>query len=242
MSEASRFISGRKAFVTKNRIKAIVCYLIKCYKLTLKDNAKYSKTWVKNNTSLKFENYLRNRLVEDYLIKNKDVLKQRTPALNEINFTYETEKEYIDLENNKIKSDKIDIYVNKLGLQREWNDYDENIYFAVECKRIKETADCDEYKKDIDNFILRRHQTFRLPFEGQIAFLENPAISHISAKDEVNRLLCKDSQNLLSKLAYTEIEKGVDYTYLSQHKRNYQPYEPFSIFHLLLDYSSIVTG
>ncbi|GHT72973.1 hypothetical protein AGMMS50262_03220 [Bacteroidia bacterium] len=120
MSKETTFLLNRKSTIAEKRIKIILWYVIECYLLTRKDKKEYSEIWVKNNTSIKFEDYLKIRLVEDYLNKNKDLLKQKTSALNNIDFAYETNKEYIDSHDNKIKLDKIDIYVNKLGLQKEW--------------------------------------------------------------------------------------------------------------------------
>ena len=110
MNEEFKFIRNRKKTITKNRIENIIWYIIECYLLIVKNNEKYSKTLIK--TKLKFENYLRNRLVEDYLVKNKTILIQKISCLNEINFICEAEKEYIDLQDNIIRSDKIDIYIN----------------------------------------------------------------------------------------------------------------------------------
>ena len=46
------FAQNRKNFITEKRIKTILWYVIECYLLTVKKNEKYSKTWVKNNSSL----------------------------------------------------------------------------------------------------------------------------------------------------------------------------------------------
>ena len=233
------FILNRKNAIAENRIKLILWYVIECYLLTLKNSEKYSKTWVKNNTNLKFENYLRNRLVEDYLITNKDLLKQKTPALNDINFTYETEKEYIDLQDGKMKSDKIDIYINKLGLQREWKEQDENLYFAIECKRIETLSDTADYICDIEKFSNRNHVMTRLPFEGQIAFIENKNINHITLSGKINKILKNHNSiitdNFLDTIVLNNKFEG---TYLSKHQRNTSK-QIFSIYHLFFDYSNI---
>jgi hypothetical protein len=235
------FVVNRKNAITEKRIKIILWYVVECYLLTLRDNKRYSKIWVKNHTSYKFENYLRNRLVEDYLIKNKDLLKQKTLTLNDINFTYETEKEYIDSQDNKQKSDKIDIYINKLGLRDAWKENDENIYFAIECKRIEKLSDTSGYISDIEKFSNRNYLNTRLPFEGQLAFIENSLITHIQLSDEINKKLKEKTpiitNNFLSPLT---IHFQFNGTYLSAHKRNTDKQKSFSIFHLLFDYSNIV--
>ncbi|GHV43122.1 hypothetical protein FACS1894180_1290 [Bacteroidia bacterium] len=212
--------------------------MIECYLLTRKDKKEYSEIWVKNNTSIKFEDYLKIRLVEDYLNKNKDLLKQKTSALNNIDFAYETNKEYIDSHDNKIKLDKIDIYVNKLGLQKEWQGHSDP-YFAIECKRIKKLADTANYISDIQNFCNRNYIKTRLLFEGQIAFIENAEITHSQLSKKINEKLPIEviTENPLNAVFISDKYDG---TYLSKHKRKNQL--SFSIYHLLLDYSEIVVN
>lgn len=239
MSE-NKFILKRKNAIVEERIKHILCYVIECYLLASKNKVKYSKAWVKNNTTIKFENYLRNRLVEDYLIVNKDLLKQKTLALNDINFMYEAEKEYIDVQDNKIKYDKIDIYINKLGLKQKWVEQDENLYFAIECKRIERLSDVTDYIYDIKKFINRNHVNTRLPFEGQIAFIEMQNISHIALCKKINEDLEKyNSIITINSLKPIVLNDKFNGTYVSKHQRNKSKQE-FSIYHLFFDYSSIV--
>lgn len=239
MSEEFAFIQNRKNTITRNRIENIIWYIIECHLLIVKDKVNYSKIWVKEKTKLKFENYLRNRFVEDYLIKNKTILIQKISCLNEINFAYETEKEYIDSQDNIRKSDKIDIYVNKLGLQSEWKNDDENIYFALECKRITKLSDAALYTSDIQKFVNRRHINTRLPFEGQIAFIENKNISHVVLRGKVNEIL-ETHSTIITKSYLNEIVLNNKYNgiYLSIHERNTG--DNFSIYHLFFDYSNII--
>jgi hypothetical protein len=243
MSKDSIFVSNRKNAIIEKRIKIILWYVTECYLLTLKKYEKYSKIWVKNNTSIKFENYLRNRLVEDYLIKNKKLLKQKMLTLSETNFTCETEKEYVDLNDNKTKSDKIDVFVNKLGLQKEWNEHDENIYFAIECKRIEKLSDTTNYIDDIKKFSDRKHLNMRLPFEGQLAFIETSSITPVEISNNINKKLNEKKTIITDSflkqiLIHTEFEG----TYLSKHKRNTDKQEIFSVYHLFFDYSNIVVN
>jgi len=239
MSEELTFIQNRKNTITENRIEKIIWYIIECYLLTMKNKEKYSKIWVKKKTKLKFENYLRNRFVEDYLIKNKTILIQKISSLNEINFVYETEKEYIDLQDNITKMDKIDIYINKLGLQNEWKNKDENIYFALECKRITKLSDAARYVFDIQKFVNRKHINTRLPFEGQIAFIEDKSINYVMLRDKINEIL-KTHTTIITKSFLTEIVLNNKFNgvYLSIHKRNADI--DFSIYHLFFDYSNII--
>jgi hypothetical protein len=239
MSEEFEFIQYRKNTITENRIENIIWYIIECYLLIVNNKEKYSKKYVKEKTKLKFENYLRSRLVEDYLVKNKTILLQKTSCLNEINFLCEAEKGYIDLQDNITKTDKIDIYINKLGLQNEWKDNDENIYLALECKRITELSDATRYTSDIQKFVNRKHINTRLPFEGQIAFIEDKNISHVVLCDQVNKIL-KNHKTIITKCYLNEIVINSKFngTYLSTHKRNTGT--NFSIYHLFFDYSNII--
>jgi len=239
MSEEFEFIKNRKNTITENRIENIIWYIIECYLLIVNNKEKYSKKCVKEKTKIKFENYLRNRFVEDYLIKNKTILIQEISCLNEINFAYETEKEYTDLEDNIIKSDKIDIYINKLGLQNEWKNNDENIYFALECKRITKLSDAALYTSDIQKFVNRKHINTRLPFEGQIAFIENKNISHTMLRDKINKIL-RIHKKIITKSILNEIvlNNKFDGVYLSIHERDTGI--NFSIYHLFFDYSNII--
>ena len=234
------FVLHRKNAIAEKRIQIILWYVVECYLLTLKNNKKYSKTWVKGNANLKFENYLRNRLVEDYLEANKYLLKQKTLTLNNIDFSYETEKEYIDTQDNKLKSDKIDIYISKLGLQNEWKKQDKNVYFAIECKRIEKLSDANDYISDIANFCTRDHVKTRLPFEGQIAFIENQNITHIILRDKVNEILLNHNSIITNSLLNSIVlNEKFESAYLSKHQRKASK-QKFSIYHLFLNYSNIV--
>jgi hypothetical protein len=239
MSDEFAFIQNRKNAITENQIENIIWYIIECYLLIVNNKKKYSKIQVKKETKLKFENYLRNRFVEDYLVKNKTILIQKISCLNEINFAYETEKEYIDLQDNIVKMDKIDIYINKLGLQNEWKDNDENVYFALECKRITKLSDATRYTSDIQKFVNRKHINTRLPFEGQIAFIEDQNISHVVLCERVNEIL-KTHETIITKSFLNEIVLNNKFNgvYLSVHERNADA--NFSIYHLFFDYSNII--
>jgi hypothetical protein len=158
--------------------------------------------------------------------------------LDEINFSYESEKEYTDLRDNKQKSDKIDIYINKLGLSNLWKEPDENVYFAIECKRIETLYDSTKYIKDIEEFTNRKYRNLRLPFDGQLAFIENQSITHTQLYEDINRKLNK--KKTISPLKPVFIHAEFDGAYLSKHKKNTTKQTPFSIYHLLLNYSNIV--
>lgn len=240
MNNASVFTSKRKHSITKHRIENVLWYISECYLLLVKDGKPCSKSYVKTNTTIPFEDYLRFRLVEDYLVKNKVLLKNRISGLDEINFTAESQKEYIDIKDRKQKPDKIDIFINRLGLNNIWGAYDEEIYFAVECKRIKGISDTSQYIGDIAKFTNRDYIGFRLPFEGQLGFVET-SIPHLDITNRINEKLQKEN-NIITDMVLNPcmLNPNVTSTYISKHKRNTDNKEPFFIYHLFLDYSNIV--
>ncbi|MFR0677097.1 hypothetical protein [Dysgonomonas mossii] len=244
MSEASLFASKRRHSITESRIKNIIWYIGECYILLLQNNQKYSKQEIKDKSRIPFEDFLRFRLVEDYLVKYKHLLKDRTSQLDEINFTPETQKEYIDKEDRKYKTDKIDIFINRIGLNTTWGLPDEKIYFAIECKRIKDLGNSiSQYISDIIKFTNREYRELRLPFEGQLGFIEYNSITHSDIKDNINTKLHKEKE-LVTDIPLTSysLNENISSTYISKHKRNIGNKEQFAIFHLLLDYSNIIVN
>ena len=240
-NNASRFIKNRGISITYNRINHILWYVSECYLLLKQTKPSYSKSWVKEKTTHHFEDYLKAEFVDRYLIPNKALLSKRTSDLEQINFTYETQKRYIDIEDGKDKPDKIDIYINKLGLQKEWNTEDEHIYFAIECKRITVNSDYKMYITDIEKFVNREYSKLRLPYEGQIAFIENSSLDHVNASIEINSSLKKaDTITTTQYLGSAKIHDNFPGSYSSTHKRNHGDRADFSVFHLLFDYSDIV--
>lgn len=240
---ASNFIRNRANAVqiTSSRISHIVSYVIECYQLLIANNRLYSISRVNQNSTLSFEDYLKMDLVDAYLIPNKHLLTGKISALEEITFNYETQKRFIDISDKKEKPDKIDIYINKLGLKKEWITHDEHIYFAIECKRIKVLSDTQEYISDIQKFCDRNYQNLRIPFEGQIGFIESHNLTHQDVSDEVNRRL-KSSTTITTKqfLQLTTLVSSFDGSYSSIHKKNHGRKQLFSTFHLLFDYSKMV--
>ncbi|MBX9448799.1 MAG: hypothetical protein KL787_03375 [Taibaiella sp.] len=242
INNASKFIRKRGVdiiAITANRIDAIVWYVSECYQLICKDNPKYQID--RKNSKIKFEDYLRFRLVDDYLRKNKCLIASKYPELAEINFHCEEQTEYYDINKKEKNADKIDITVNRLALQEAWNDTDENIYFAIECKRIKVLSDCEAYTIDTEKFANRSYLNTRLPLEGQLAFIESGKLNHNSVSTEINkRLPSRTTLTTKQLLINTSKHSSFNGCYQSIHKRNYNKKEDFEVLHLLFDYSSFV--
>lgn len=239
-NNASRFISNRsnKFSVTSHRIQSILWYFVECYIFFQNDGVKYSQKWVKENTTLNFEDYLKFEFTRKYLTKNKHILKDKLSDLESINFHAEVQKEYRDMIDKKQKPDKIDIYINRIGLTNIWSEVDENIYFAIECKRVKQLSDSKLYVQDIEKFTNRSYLDLRLPFEGQLAFIENSKLNHNSVSDDINKKLLSNSTIKTEKcLTPTVIHNSYEGSYISNHRKNYND-KIFTIFHLMFDYSS----
>jgi len=237
---AAPFIQNRKKVVaiTYDRISHIIGYVVECYQKVLKDTPKYSKSYVKSSTTLSFEDYLKMEFVDKYLIPNKHLIFSKCSDLGDINFHYENQKRYIDPSDGKEKPDKIDIYINRLGLQENWNEQDEHIYFVIECKRIEHLSDCKKYVNDTQKFADRDYKVLRLPFEGQLAFIENKKLKHEKVAVEINKYL----KAISSTLTTEQYLNGFSFhgTYTSVHRRNHTKKDIFGVYHLLFNYSDLL--
>jgi hypothetical protein len=227
--------------LTEFRIRLVVQYIVYCYLQILTDDKKY---FYSERGKIPQEEYLRNGLVDDYLqkSKNKAYFKQNIAENPSVEITFHSEETmtYIDFENQK-RMDKIDIAIWENELQSLWTSRTDNeIKFAVECKRIETLADTDKYISDIQNFCNRNYIKTRLPFEGQLAFIEKATITHIQLKDNINKKL-ENKTSIITENPLNEIvvNNKYDGTYLSKHQRNTNN-QSFSIYHLLFDYSSVI--
>lgn len=165
------------------------------------------------------------------------------PVLTEITFEAETQKPYIDTRDGKEKPDKIDIYINRLGLQKQWGKEDENIYFAIECKRIVDGKSYSAYVGDIRKMAERSHTNLRLPFEGMIGFVEDDAITHTLAAAAISKKLkgSKEFVTLQYLTAHT-FNTAFHGSYISSHEKTFEGKDVFTLYHLFLDYSKYITN
>jgi hypothetical protein len=237
------FVKSRKnrSAITSARIKQILSFIVDCYGSMKLRPPVYSKSKVKSETNYHFEDYLKMELVDNYLIKNKKRLVRKFSSLEHINFAYHTEKQIVDA-NGKQTVDKIDIFINKLGLQDLWAKPDEHLYLAIECKRIADSSDVTAYSGDIEKFCTRSYRHFRLPHEGMIAFVENTVWSYDKIATKLNQILA--SSNIIKtgkNLDKMHLNNGFDGSYQSSHIRATQN-KNFMGYHLFLDYSSFITN
>lgn len=241
---ASNFIRNRrtKIAVTGSRIMHILWYMAECYQKVVSDSPGYRTLYASVPTNIAFEDFLKIEFVENYLIPNKDLLQSRTPDLIDVNFHFETQKSYVDSKDGLRKVDKIDVYINRLGLNEVWGKPDEHVYFAAECKRIEILSDCKEYVIDTQKFADRDYDTLRLPYEAQIAFIENKKLSISAIVSEIDSRLKAISKSLTTSkyLEHISFHSTFAGGYLSEHSRNYSKGSQFAVFHLLFDYSHLV--
>lgn len=228
-------------FVKNNAIKAsrklfidILRYIIFCYFQLLREKVTYSEKYVADKTSHHLEDYLKFRLVEDYLQKLKNEFDKN--RIRKIHFQCETQKEYV--EDNKIAIDKIDIFVSNLSLQKYWSTSEESIYFAIECKRLKNTSKNPPYIEDIKKFTGREYN-FRIPISGMIAFVEKSSLSFNDIVSDINKKLDSDSDIATNDtLKLFPIDDKFHFSFRSNHSRT--PSGTIELFHLLFDYSLII--
>jgi hypothetical protein len=239
MSEAFNFISKRKQPLSlrQKNIQNILWYFLECYNLVLTDGKTYSISEI-NKGKKKLENYLRDKLVDEYLREHTHLLQDRFKT-EYIFFDKDSEETYIGKEGYEC-TDKIDIYIRDKALQECWSG-ERNIYFAVECKRIEILSDTQKYidEDTIGKFIERKHIGFRLPFEGQLAFIHQNKNTPLVVAEEINKRL-SDNSNTKNLLLPIKLHGTQDCSFISNHTRAYEKHEPFSIYHLLLDYSQII--
>lgn len=238
-SDADKFVRNRTETyaITKQRVHYILSYVLECYRLLKSNDQTYSAKEIRSQTKIKPEDYLRTRFVNDYLRKQLHLLKPF--KMDEVFFGKEQIEEYYD-HSGVEQEDKIDIYVRDAALKNYWG-AGEEVYFAIECKRVQTLSDTQKYVLDIAKFANRNHTHTRLPFEGQVAFIESINIIHSQVAENVNvRLSQTTTIETIKPLAPLKLHSTVDCTYLSEHKKATGKKEPFHIYHLLLDYSTVV--
>lgn len=224
--------------VINTTVSEIMRYVIDCYLFMLDEKPQYSISKTKKETTYKFEEYLTSRLVEDYL--NTRLTFFSHSHLSKIQFTTETTRKYIDTKDQKEKPDKIDIYITNLHLDKELNSNPQP-YLAIECKRIYKSSSFDEYISDIQKFTERKHTQTRLPFEGQLAYIENSIYDHHKTVISIiQKLEIHPSIVTTQSLKPIQFHETFDASYSSVHLRSFKEKTAFSIYHLFFNYTGIV--
>jgi len=228
---ASNYSKNRanKLALTQKRIRQILSCTINSYERIISDGVvfDYSKRGL-----IKHEDYLRNRLVDEYL--------ENELSLVDINTEYftankEVSEEYTSFVDSKLHNDPIDIHIVDKALKQSWGKSTKP-YFAIECKRI---GSISPYVNDIKKFSERSYTKLRLPIEGQLGFIEKHGWDHKIVNDKINvnlstNSLIKTTQDLTPFV----IKSGFDGTYISEHEK--KDATLFSVFHIFLNYSQII--
>jgi len=236
--DASNFTDSRSndTALTDKRIKLILKYIADCYLKVKSDGVVYD---YRLGGKIKPENYLRNKFVDDYLRKYTSSINSGTTEITFI--TKESTEPYISSEDSDEHDDPIDIYILDTGLEKAWKGGN-HVYFAIECKRIVILSDTSKYVNDIWKFTTRNYTSTRLPFEGQIAFIENSKLKDSVVIKEINKKL--ENHNTVETVNYLneiKINDSFNSSYISIHKKNSSE-NLFSIYHLLFDYSDIIVN
>jgi len=193
---------------------------------------------------IKKEDFLRDGLVDDYLNKtsNKNYFKQFISDNPNVEIYFQREEKQNYLEQDILAEDKIDITVKETKLSEVLiEDVSDEIKFAIECKRINKSQSFSEYVKDIYKFTSRQYNTYRLPYEGQIAFIENSSLNYPIVSNKINDRLKSDST--IATVQFLEnktIDSQFNGSFHSVHKKNFGIQNNFSIYHLMFNYSKIV--
>lgn len=221
--------------VIESHVRKIMRYVIDCYNLILKDGKKYDYDYTKRG-KIKQENFLRNGLVDDYMRKNLHLIN----GINEYTIiNKEATEPYFNPNDITNHDDPIDIKIDFSPLKKDLDD--ESVYFAIECKRITKNSDSKTYIGDIIKFSNRIYKERRLPYEGQIGFIENSNITHSSLYPIMNKKL-KSLTDLttIKDLQPESLTPGFEGFYRSLHQKSNLTKDKFSVFHLFLNYSQIV--
>ena len=234
--DARKFTRNRAIKHSKKLFLQVLDYIAFCYNRLKQDKVQYSKSYCKNNTSFTFEDWLKVRFIKDYLRQLRSHFHYSN--IQTIRFFPETEPDYRDI-TGKTRGDKIDIFITNLGLQNYWSNVaEEDIYFVIECKRLKNFSKNAAYLTDIQKFIEREYD-FRFPFEGMIGFVEKSNVSIDEIIDDINVRLLKFSTITTTQKLSPFALKNFPYCRLSKHIKTTSRI-PIEVYHLFFDYADII--
>lgn len=231
--------------LTQKRVEMAMQYIVYCYQKMIQEQKKYQKTEFLNSKGkrLNLEEGLSEKLVNEYLgvWENLDYYKNcisDKPGVH-LFFNNETKQSYTD--DGVVKDDFIDIKIQDTELSNIWGSsgIPQQIHIALECKVVENGY--SQYVSDIIKMSSRPFNTPRLQFEGQIAYITNSKYSHSKVVSGVNKHLETNTQIVtIQQLTQNKICIDFDACYLSIHRRIHSNQANFTIYHLLLDYTSIV--
>lgn len=227
---ASTYIKNRKKLaLTQKRVKQILVCVINSYEKIIAEAIVFDYS---QRGKIKHEDYLRNRLVDDYFEEELNLIDIETEYFT---VNKEVSEEYTSLVDVELHNDPIDIHIVDKALKSSWGK-NTKPYFAIECKRI---GSISEYVNDTKKFTERNYTRLRLPLEGQLGFIENTHLNHQTVCKKINDNLSENADiETIRQLEPFMLKEKFEGSYYSEHKKKDKT--PFSIFHLLLDYSTII--
>jgi hypothetical protein len=236
---------------TRRFIK-ILEYILFCYELQLADKQQYSQKECEQNTSYgnRFEEYLTEHLVS-YLQNNKQALDFGN---DEIDFEVRDDLKNSYRKDGKIKHQFIDIaFLGFLTKTERLTDFEgltrEQLYFGFEAKRVnkmnfvtqKAASNIPEYIEEVGKFLENRDYQHRFLYEGMIGYIEQ-------IPKNIDKIIA-DVSNALNKATTTQNLKKFDlpnsnfeYCHLSKHTKNDENKTNKEIYHLFLNYSTMVVA
>lgn len=228
---ASNFSKNRKRLsLTQLRVNKILTCVINSYEKIISDGIVYNYS---DKGSIKEEDYLRNRLVDDYLEYELSTIESGT---NNFTVNKEVSEEYRGFLDGELHDDPIDIHVVDYALKNSWGQKTKP-YFAIECKRLVKSV--SSYVNDTKKATERDYSKLRLPLEGQLGFIENNSWNYNMVVEIINKNLLSNSNiQTIKQLEPFELKNNFKGSYLSEHKK--KDNKAFSVYHLFFDYTKIV--
>ena len=211
----------------KNLLSAIAI----CYQKSLLDNISFEKEI--DGKSNKLENQIRNRLVDEYL--EDPILGEE---LNLMLYTFTAEAAVIEKGKEKGYID-VKICISPIS------NINKKDFFVFECKNLDgESALNSEYVKEgIHRFVNEKYPT-NLKRNGMLGFIvktcdiekNTSKINNLISKSGTNPEIIEVRNNTSITLTKTNILKGFDFSYVSNHQ-TLDKQKEFELHHLMLDYS-----
>jgi hypothetical protein len=236
-----RFFLKRKTQYSERVFGMVSDYLIFCYYKLLASKIVYSKKNISEHTSISFENYLRDRFLYEYIQKFKNEYKTFNPDYYKViaSFLYFPEVQTLFKKDSKLKASKIDIFVTNLNKNLLGKDVLEQIYYDFECKRLNNKLIKEYVTHGIKRHLERDYEN-GFSFTGMIGFVEDGSIDQIV--NDINKILKKQKKSTFSNieyLGYVKLNNNFKNSYKSKHLKCNS--SEFCIYHLLFDYSNILS-
>ena len=200
-------------------IRQILTHILDCYKLMVSE-----KRELKNK-----ENYIRNVLIRDYLT-NATVKKQ----LRIQDYRFVPEAPVIN--ENYEEIGRTDIQVILLS-----KFHDDNAIYRIECKRLDSQSPLNKYYVEggIMRYIEGKYETF-FESNGMLAFCVKTfdvESNTLKINKYIDKLCISNTHVKLTKNVFLD---DSSHTYMSKHSLQLDTNSRFSLYHLMLDFSTMI--